>query len=616
MKSGDVPPDESSSGRQHIQLRLAAKALALGWRAARTETLILLALTCASAALPGAAAWLGKLLLDELASGGAANMSRVTLLVVWAGGIAVAIAALGHLSGLVELKQRHATSLQVTDQLYRRVNAIAGLQHFEDPSFLDRLRLAEQGAQGAPGEIAGFARETVRSVVTLAAYIGVLTVLWAPMAPLLVVVAVPATLVHLHIARLEVRAAEQATTSHRRRAFFAAMLTDTRAAKEIRLFGLGRLFHGRMIHLQRDAANLELQVARRTTVAQTLLASLGAAVIGLGGLVVARGVLTGHLTIGDLSLFGAAVAGVQGALFGIVLKIGQLSAALSLFGSFVAVLETPPDLPSGRREVPPLRNSIEFRDVWFRYGTGPWVLKGFTLAVPHGASAGLVGANGAGKSTITKLLCRLYDPERGQILWDGVDISEFDIEHLRSRIQATFQDHMNFELTAAENIGIGDIGRIDDRSRIQQVAEMAQIHHMISTLPRQYDALLSRAFFDDETGERGVLLSGGQWQRVALARSLMREDADLLILDEPNAGLDVVAEHEIHATLHHRRRGRTSLLVSHRLAALRDADLIAVLVDGRIAEHGNHDALMAADGEYAGLFRLQAAGYQDERVGT
>ncbi|GIF46277.1 ATP-binding cassette subfamily B protein [Asanoa ferruginea] len=606
--------DNHVAGRRHSQLRLAVKALGLGWRAARAETLILLVLTCAAAALPGAAAWLGKLLLDELALGSAATMSRVTTLVVLAGVIAAMTAAIGHVSGLVELRQRHATSIRVTDQLYRRVNAISGLRHFEDPSFLDQLRLAEQGAQGAPDEVAGFARETVRSVVTLASFAGVLIVIWPPMALLLIVVAVPATLVHLHIARLEVRAAEQATGRHRRRAFFATMLTDPRAAKEIRLFGLGRVFHDRMIRLQRSAAGLELRVAGRTAVAQTLLTTVGAAVVGLGGLVVARGVLSGRLTIGDVGLFGAAVAGVQGALFGMVFKTGQLTSALSLFRSFVTVLETPADLPSGRRTVPPLRIGIEFRDVWFRYGTGAWILSGVSLVVPHGTSVGLVGANGAGKSTMTKLLCRFYDPDRGQILWDGIDIREFDIEQLRSRIQATFQDYMNFDLTARENIGIGDIGRVDDRARIRQVAEMAQIHEMISGLPRQYDAMLSRAFLDEETQERGVLLSGGQWQRVALARSLMREDADLLILDEPNSGLDVVAEHSIHHTLHQHRRGRTSLLVSHRLAALRDADLIAVLVGGRIAERGSHDVLMAADGEYAGLFRLQASGYQDERV--
>ncbi|MFI6472825.1 ATP-binding cassette domain-containing protein [Streptomyces sp. NPDC050516] len=232
---------------------------------------------------------------------------------------------------------------------------------------------------------------------------------------------------------------------------------------------------------------------------------------------------------------------------------------------------------------------------------------------------GLVGRNGAGKSTLIKLLCRFYDPERGAILWDGTDIRTMDVAELRRRIGVTFQDYMTYDLSAAENIGIGDLPHREDPERIRGSAALAGIDSTLSGLPDGYETQLSRVHLDEEDGTPGVTLSGGQWQRVALARSLMRGEADLLILDEPSSGLDPEAEHEVHRTLGLHRRERTALLVSHRLGALREADTIAVLVDGEIAELGPHDERMALrDGHYARLFALQAAGYAErgDRAGT
>jgi ATP-binding cassette subfamily B protein len=223
-----------------------------------------------------------------------------------------------------------------------------------------------------------------------------------------------------------------------------------------------------------------------------------------------------------------------------------------------------------------------------------------------------VGVNGSGKSTLVKLLCRFYDPTRGRILWDGTDLRDIPPAELRARIAATFQDPMRYDLTARENIAIGQLSALDAPQRCEEAARLAGLHEDIARLPHGYTTLLSRAFWDgDDENEVGVQLSGGQWQRMGLARSFLRADADLLILDEPSSGLDAVAEYEIHTRLRARRAGRTSVLISHRLGAVKDADTLAVLEGGRITELGDHQRLLALGGTYHRMFTLQSRGYRD-----
>jgi ATP-binding cassette subfamily B protein len=602
-----------TGSRSHF--RTAGAAVALGGRAAGGRAAIVLVLTVLSSVTPALAAWCTKVVIDELTGRGSADPARLMTLVAAAAGIGAVGVVISYASGFLSLRMQNLITLYVQHSLYERIDRFIGLRQFENPLFADRLRLAEDAAKSAPAVLALFAVTSVRTTVSVVSFAGVLLAIWPPMALLLAIVAIAATVAQVTLARRQARIAQATMATQRRQLMYQQLLTDLRAAKEIRLFGLGGLFQSRMMDALRDATGAELGMQRRSSVVQSGMALLGSVATAAGSVVVVYRAAQGELTAGDLMLFIAAATAVQAAVFSLV---GQLQIAVHstrLFTNYLDVIEAPADLIDGSSSPAPLTEKIELTDVWFRYDAdGPWVLQGVNLVIPAGHAIGLVGLNGAGKSTLVKLLCRMYDVDRGRITWDGTDIRALTVAELRRRLGATFQDFQTYEMTVADNIGIGDLDRMGDRPEIEHAAALAGIDGAIQGLPRHYDTMLSRLFFADGSGDSGVELSGGQNQRLALARALMRNDADLLILDEPSSGLDAEAEHALHETMRQHRAGRTSLLISHRLGALRDADMIAVLADGVIAEQGTHDELMARGGAYADLFSLQALNYQDDRV--
>ncbi|MBO3744377.1 ABC transporter ATP-binding protein [Actinoplanes flavus] len=605
--SGDVPASGTAAWRRVLS------ACALGIRAAPLPLSLYLVLTLAGAALPVLAAWLTKLLLDGLAAGTGSGPA----LRAGAGLAAVGLLAglLPPVTGYLRGELDRAVGLLAQDRLFTSVAGFAGLARFEDPVFLDRLRLAEQAGRLTPNQTIEGLVGALRAVVTVAGFLGSLFTLSPTMTLLVLACAVPSLLAETVLARRRARVYWEIGPAERREIFYSTLLSTVAAAKEVRLFAIGDFLRGRMLADRRTADAARRRMDRGEAVVQAGLMVL-AALVTAGGLIWAVSAAAGGvLTLGDVTIFVAAVAGVQGSLTSLTGEVARTHHALLMFDHYLAVTGAGPDLPAPAepRSMPALRHGIELHDVWFRYSGGhPWVLRGVTLHIPCGGSLALVGLNGAGKSTLVKLLCRFYDPTRGSIRWDGVDIRDVDVAELRRRIGAVFQDYMCYDMSAAENIGVGDLSALDDPPRLRAAARLAGIDERISALPHGYRTLLSRDFADEPDGDgsaAGVLLSGGQWQRLALARAFLRDRRDLLILDEPSAGLDAAAEHEIHRALRRHRQGRTSVLISHRLNTVRGADHIVVLADGVIAEQGRHDELMAAGGRYATLFSLQADGY-------
>ncbi len=595
-------------------LRHARTGAGLAWRAAPHCVAGLGVLAVAVGAAPVVTAWLTRLVLDGLI--GATAASALVGLAVGLAVAGIALVVLPYLSRYAEAELGRRVRLLAADRLHTAMHGrLRGLARLEDPAFHNRIRLAQQAASTGPADLVNSGIGITTNVITLVGFVVTLVLInpWLVLA--LALSAVPTVRAEIQLSRLRARAMWTISDAGRRQHFYANLLSEPREAKEIRLFGLGDYFRERMLAEQRVANSADRRVDRSELRMQAVLGLLGAAVAG-GGLVWAvLAARSGSLTVGDVTVFVAAVAAVQSALSGIAGKFGAVHHALLMLDHFAAAVSIPPDLPvpTVAEPLPALREGIRLENVWFRYGADrPWILRGVDLVIPAGKATALVGLNGAGKSTLVKLLCRLYDPTDGRILWDGVDLRAADPAALRARISSVFQDYVEYELSAADNIGLGDVAHRTDRDRIEQAARRAGVHEALSDLPRGYDTMLTRMFLegiDAEDADTGVLLSGGQGQRLALARAFFRNDRDLLILDEPSSGLDAEGEAEIHRSLRRYRDGRTSLLISHRLNTVRDAAQIAVLSDGVVAECGDHDSLTVAGGIYARLFALQADGY-------
>jgi ATP-binding cassette subfamily B protein len=597
----------------HGLTRTLGAGVRLAWRAHRWAFIGRLAVTVLAGLTPVAAAWLLRVILDDIVSphGRRQLMTAVIVLALVGAGQALLPSAGNYLAAQCgRAAQRYTTA-----ELFTAVSRLAGLRRLEDPTFHDQLNVAQQAGSAAPGQILDGAVIIVQSALTMVGFLITLALLSPLIAAIVLLAAVPGLFTELGVSRQRVALITGLSHAQRRQYFYANLLTDYAAAKEIRLFGLGAFFQGRMLDELRRIQQASQRVDRCQLAVYTGLALLSG-LIATGSLLWAGFAAEGgRLNVGDVSIFIVALGSVAGSLNSMVTSAAMTYQSVLMFRSYRDVVSEGPDLPRPPEPAytPALRRGVEFQDVWFRYAPDqPWVLRGVSFVIPHGQALAIVGHNGAGKSTLVKLLCRLYDPDRGQILWDGRDVRELDLDSLRGHMSVVFQDFMSYELSAADNIAVGDLRQAGDRRALTAAATRAGVHDTLASLPGGYDTMLTRMFFDladRDDPQTGVLLSGGQWQRVGLARALLRADRDLLILDEPSSGLDAEAEHEIHRSMREDRQRHATVLISHRLNTVRDAEHVVVLADGIVSEQGSHDALMAAGGIYARLFSLQASGY-------
>jgi ATP-binding cassette subfamily B protein len=590
--------------------RLAVDVTRFLWRSARLPALGIMALTAVAGLVPVLTAWFTKLVVDGLLAGSTfAELARVIAVLAT---MTTVIAALPCAEQYLHTALSRAVARDSQATLFAAVNRFLGLARFENPEFLNKVVMAQHVGRVAPAQIIRSSTGAVRGGVLAGGFLVSLLIISPWMAALILLAVIPSVRAQLRINKLQVDVERRTTNGSRREAFYGDLLSQPYAAKEIRLFGTGGYLRSRLLAELHEVQSAQRTVDLRTFRVHSGLAVLGSLVAACGLVWVVFAASRGTITIGDVTVFLAAVAATQSGIGLVITSTAGMHMSLLLYAHLHTVVNAEDDLASGPLPAGPLDGGVEVRDVWFRYGDSkPWVLQGVDFTIPRGKTVAIVGLNGSGKSTLVKLLCRLYDPQKGQITWNGKDFAEFDTRTLRARMSAIFQDFMRYELTARENVGLGRVSAMHETDRLAEAAERALVDDVLHALPRGYDTQLNRAFLEDGADpDDGVLLSGGQWQRVALARALLRDDSDLLILDEPSAGLDAEAERAVHERIADLRRGRTTLLISHHLSTVRTADLILVLADGQIIEQGTHEQLMAGAGRYRDLFELQAGGFR------
>ena len=582
----------------------------LVWQADRRSAIAMAVLTLLSAALPAAIAYVGKLIVDAVVTaartGTAADRRQALLyvgleLLLMVGSTTVN-RSLSFLRELLRATLGNVVNVQILEKALS-----LELRHFEDADVYDKMQNARREASSRPLSLVLQVFAIAQNALSLATY-AVLLIRLSPWSVLVLIAAsIPAFISETRLAAESFRLNSWRAPEGRKLNYLEWILTRDSHVKEVKLYGISNLILDRYRRLFEKFFREDQQLALRRMGWGMLLGllSLGA-FYGCYAFVVGWAA-AGKITLGDMTLYLVVFRQSQNSFQSMLSAIGSMyEDAL-----FMSNLFTYFDIPTGGeapRHTPPLspprgrHNQIELRNVSFRYpGKDVWALRHINLTLAPGEKLGLVGENGAGKSTLVKLLLRLYEPTEGEILYGGVNLKDIDPADLRSRIGAVYQDFVRYQFTAAENIGLGEVAHVEDRPRIEEAARRGGADLVIHSLPKGYDTVLGGWF------EAGQELSAGQWQKLAVSRAFMR-DAEVFILDEPTASIDAEGEHELFQRFKALAAERIAIIISHRFSTVRMADRIAVLHGGRLEELGNHQQLLARDGRYAHLFRLQAQG--------
>jgi ATP-binding cassette subfamily B protein len=620
---GNEPPVKLTPAALKQALRDSAaytrRAFGLVWRSSRRLTVALATMTLLVAAVPPAIALAGKRIVDAVV----AKSSDDTI--TWVGvelGLVILQATLTRGLGLVRsvLGSRLGTDVNVA--ILERATALE-LRHFEDPEFYDKLSRARREASSRPMSLVTESFALVQNLLTLAGYAALLLQFsgWVVLA--LMLATVPATIAEMRYSKATFRLRNWRSPDSRRLVYLEYVLANDEHAKEVKLFGLGPMFLGRYKELAERFHAEDSKLATRRSIVTTGLSLLatGAFYFSYGAMALLAA--ASKLTLGNMTMYVLAFRSGQSAFQSILSGIGSIyehnlymsNLFAYLDGTVAAEDETramAPALPPApaTEAVPELiagEKGIRLENVSFRYPgqakDDKWVLRNVDLFIPRGQSVALVGQNGAGKTTLVKLVTRLYEPTEGRVLLDGKDLRAWDRTELLARFGVVFQDFNQYQLKLRENVGVGSVEHLEEVPRIERAVAQGGADALVAGMGNGIETNLGRWFQD------GVELSGGQWQKVALARGFMREQADILVLDEPTAALDAEAEHAVFDRFRELSRGKTTLIISHRFPTVRMADRILVLEHGGIAEDGTHAALLAADKTYAHLYSMQAAGY-------
>ncbi|MFT3927200.1 MAG: ABC transporter ATP-binding protein [Myxococcales bacterium] len=590
-------------------LQYTGKAFELVWATSRAITIWLVVLSVVAGVLPGAIAYVGKLIVDAVVHAEPGSFgARSNLALRYLGAELVLVTLMAGVQrglSLCESLLRALLGQRVNEMILEKALTL-GLADFEDSEFYDRMTRARREASWRPLSLVQRVFGLLQNSLTLLVYGGLLFKLsiWAVLA--LAFAALPAFLAEKRFSDDAFRLFRWRAPETRMQNYLESLLAREDNAKEVTLFRLGPLFLGRYREIfQKLFAEDRALTLRRSSwgFALGLISTLG--FYGAYGYIVMHTV-KGSITLGDMTMYLLVFKQGQASLSALLSAVGGMYEDNLYLSNLYEYLDHPsPPLSGSQSQGPRPAEGLRFEDVSFAYRGNPRpALSNVTLHIRPGEKLALVGENGAGKTTLIKLLTRLYSPTSGRITLDGLDLSEWSPDALRARVGVIFQDFIRYQLVVGENIGAGDVEAFEDEAAWQRAAVKGMAEPFIQKLPKGYETQLGRWFGG------GQELSVGQWQKIALSRAFMREDADILVLDEPTSAMDAEAEAEVFQRFRALSAQRMGIVISHRFSTVRMADQIVVLADGTIVEQGSHEELMAKNGRYARLFNLQAEGYR------
>ena len=586
----------------------SSRALDLVWTTSQPLTITLALLTLVAGVLPAAIAYIGQLIVDGVVAATQSpdpDTRGVLWLVFLEALVVTAVAAAQRGLSASQSLLRALLGQRVNVMILEKALTLE-LTHFEDSEFYDKLTQARREASSRPLSLVTRTFGLVQNAISLTSY-AVLLFAFSPWAvAILVGAGLPSFFAEAKFSGDAFRLFRWRSPDTRMQMYLETVIAREDGVKEVKLFQLGPRLLQRYREIFRKLFIEDRRLTLRRDTWGFVLGLLStAALYGAYGWIVVT-TIAGAITLGAMTMYLVLFRQGQSAVAAILTSISGMYEDNLYLSNLYEYLEQP--VPARRGEAihgPKPERGLEFRNVSFRYpGASTKALDNISLQVRPGESLALVGENGSGKTTLIKLLTRLYEPSEGQILLDGLNLQEWDVEALRRRVGVIFQDFGRYQFSVGENIGAGDVRYIDDAERWQQAATTGMAASFIDDMPEGYRTQLGRWF------KGGRELSGGQWQKIALSRAFMRSDADILVLDEPTAAMDASSEAAVFEHFRKASGNKMTILISHRFSTVRAAAQIIVIHQGEIIERGDHESLIAEDGQYAHLFKLQARGYQ------
>lgn len=613
MDNSFRPLDASLHRKLRDIVRIVPRMYSFLWQVAPGLFTVSCTIMVVTALIPAGIIYLTKVIVDGVveAAAGGGGWSGLTVPVGMIFALWIVETLLGSMSNMVQSMVAERVQFGARERLIEKAGSL-DVAFFESPRFYDQLRHAQDQLYQVEG-IVWSSISLLRSSVGLTAIMGLLTILHPLAIVVLFATVLPSVLVQGFFARVRFDFETDWVRNNRMLDYLTRLLTSRDSVKEVRIFTLKDAFVVRFRRFREKHLGAYSKMLLRLMKVRTVLDLVSlAGVASIWAYAVYQAALA-RITIGDLTLvFNAAQQG-RSLLTSLVASGGQVYENALFATRFFDLLDLDPQSVEAALVPPqanparvptPMQQGIRFRGVSFRYpGTDNWILRGVSFEIPARGKVAIVGENGAGKTTLVKLLTRLYDPVEGVIELDGRDLRDYDLEDVRRNAAVVFQDFFRYDLSAADNVGFGEIRMIDDRGRIVQAALDAGAHETIEALPKGYDTVLGRTF------DEGVDLSGGEWQHLAISRAFM-SDAQILVLDEPTAALDAFREHRLYEQVAELSADKTVVFISHRFSTVRMADLIVVMEGGQATEVGDHETLLAHNAKYAAMFNTQAARYR------